>query len=176
MYAGVRHGEVAGLRWSAVDFDRNLITVDRSYDGPTKSKHVRVVPLPPELAARLKRWRMENGDGGAAGTVITVPDKNERPVPLGDDAGLAKRTRRACKRARVEPVTFHQLRHTFASHLAERVPLTIVGALLGHVDPKTTARYAHLDTAGLARDQRLHLQFAVPPAATVTPIGAVHAT
>jgi hypothetical protein len=36
----------------------------------------------------------------------------------------------------------------------------IVGAVLGHADPKTTARYAHVDTASLARDPRLHLTFA----------------
>ena len=48
---------------------------------------------------------------------------------------------------RVEPVTFHQLRHTYTSHLAQRVALSIVGAVLGHADPKTTARYAHVDTA-----------------------------
>src|SRR5688500_15025213 len=37
------------------------------------------------------------------------------------------RARRACKTAKVEPVTFHQLRHTYASHLAQRVSLPIVG-------------------------------------------------
>ena len=57
-YAGLRQGEVAGLRWDRIDLDRGLITVDRSYDGPTKSKHVRAVPLAPELAIRLKRWRL----------------------------------------------------------------------------------------------------------------------
>lgn len=47
-------------------------------------------------------------------------------------------------------------------HLAERVALPIVGAVLGHADPKTTARYAHVDTASLARDPRLHLSFSAP--------------
>lgn len=47
----------------------------------------------------------------------------------------------------------------FVLHLAERVSLPIVGAVLGHIDPKTTARYAHIDTEGMARDPRLHLSF-----------------
>jgi len=38
----------------------------------------------------------------------------------------------------------------------------MVGAVLGHADPKTTQRYAHHDTAALAKDPRLHLSFAAP--------------
>ncbi len=168
VYAGLRQGEVAGLTWTAVDFDRGLLVIDRSYDGPTKSKHARAVPLAPELAVHLKRWRLEHGAVGGE-LVITCPDKEGRERPLPEDSDMGKRVRRACKRAGVAPVTFHQLRHTAASHMAERVPLAIVGAVLGHADPKTTARYAHIDTAGLARDPRLHLQFEAP-SGTVTPL------
>lgn len=72
VYAGLRKGEVAGLTWSAIDFDRGMLRVERSYDGPTKSKHTRWVPLAPELAIALKRWRLRHG-----GTlVITVPQKD----------------------------------------------------------------------------------------------------
>ena len=170
-HAGLRQGEVAGLTWSAVDFDRGLITVDRSYDGPTKSKHVRSVPLAPELAASLRRWRLQTGAESRGLVVLMTRRGQERAIPIAEDSDLGKRTRRACKRAGVEPVTYHQLRHTAASHLAERVPLAIVGAVLGHADPKTTARYAHIDTAGLARDPRLHLQFAAPSGKVVA-IGA----
>jgi integrase len=167
VYAGLRQGEVAGLRWDRVDFDRGLIQVDRSYDGPTKSKHVRAVPLAPELAASLKRWRLATGaaGGGLVVTMETVDEEGEptgEREPIGERTDMGKRTRRACAAAGVDPVTFHQLRHTFASHLAERVALPVVGAVLGHADPKTTARYAHVDTASLARDPRLHLTFAAP--------------
>ncbi|MGE0548167.1 MAG: tyrosine-type recombinase/integrase [Kofleriaceae bacterium] len=166
VYAGLRQGEVAGLRWDRVDTERGLITIDRSYDGPTKSKHARAVPLAPELAERLKRWRLATG-AASKGLVVTI---DGAPIE-SDQTDLGKRARRACKAAAVEPVTFHQLRHTFASHLAERVSLPTVGAVLGHADPKTTARYAHVDTASLARDPRLHLTFSAP-SGTVTPITA----
>jgi integrase len=54
------------------------------------------------------------------------------------------------KRAGIEGFRFHDLRHTFASHLAMRgVPLEIIGAVLGHKDPKMTKRYAHLSPASL---------------------------
>jgi hypothetical protein len=60
-----------------------------------------------------------------------------------------------------------------ASLLSERVSPAVVGAVLGHADPKTTARYVHIDTASLARDPRLHLNFAAPAGkVTAFPRGA----
>lgn len=153
VYAGLRKGEIAGLRREDVDLKSGVISVWRSYEGPTKSKHTRHVPASPELVAILRRWFLRH----PGPLVVTVNGH-----ALLERTATDKRTRAACRRAGVEPVTFHQLRHTAASHLARRVPLPLVGAVLGHADPKTTARYAHHDTAALARDPRLHLSFAAP--------------
>jgi integrase len=158
VYAGLRKGEIAGLVWAAIDLDRGIIRVDRSYEGPTKSKHQRHVPLAPELATILKRWRLRHGGR----LVVTVDGE-----PITEKTAMAERARRACKRAGVTSIKFHELRDTYASHLAERVSLPIVGAVLGHADTKTTARYAHIDVEGLARDPRLHLTFARPEASIV---------
>jgi site-specific recombinase XerD len=47
--------------------------------------------------------------------------------------------------ARVTDVRVHDLRHTFASYLVSGgESLELVGALLGHTDPRTTQRYSHL--------------------------------
>jgi integrase len=59
----------------------------------------------------------------------------------------------ACKVAKVRPaVAFHELRHTYASHLAQAgVPLLTISKLLGHADTRITARhYAHLADKTLA--------------------------
>ena len=52
----------------------------------------------------------------------------------------------ACDTAKVKPaISFHELRHTYASHLVSSgLSLEIVGRLLGHTQASTTKRYAHL--------------------------------
>jgi len=181
VYAGLRLGEAAGLQRDALDFDRGLIHVHRSYDGPTKSKHERYVPLAPELAAMLRPWLLAH----PGELVVTRPDPEnpERAIPIAtegmdDSTGkdFARRAKRACKRAGVPPVTYHQLRHTFASHVADKVPEGIVGALLGHEDLKTTRRYVHRNTEAIARDPRVSLSFAAPAPGEVIPFPAVGAS
>lgn len=59
---------------------------------------------------------------------------------------MQKPWRRIRKGADLEDVRIHDLRHTFASHgVAMGQGLPIIGKLLGHSQPQTTARYAHLD-------------------------------
>jgi integrase len=56
------------------------------------------------------------------------------------------------KRAGLEGVRLHDLRHTYASFGAgSGLGLPIIGKLLGHSQPATTARYAHLDTDPVRR-------------------------
>ncbi len=60
-------------------------------------------------------------------------------------AALKKFWASTCKTAKIDGVRIHDLRHTYASVLASAgQSLPVIGALLGHSNPQTTARYAHL--------------------------------
>ena len=57
----------------------------------------------------------------------------------------AKSWRLLCKTAKVSGLRVHDLRHSFASQLVSQgASLPLIGALLGHTQAQTTARYAHL--------------------------------
>jgi integrase len=66
-------------------------------------------------------------------------DAPHRPVEL-DQVWIRIR-----RRAAIPDVRIHDLRHSFASvAIQDGVPLHVIGKLLGHALPETTARYAHL--------------------------------
>ncbi len=83
--AGLRHGEIAGLRWRHIDASKaplGMLTIATSYDkGRTKTNVVRRIPLHPALAAMLDEWR----DLGWQGHVGRAPEADDLIVPLEHD-------------------------------------------------------------------------------------------
>lgn len=68
---------------------------------------------------------------------------------------MAAKTRSACKRAGLTPVTFHALRAHYSTIVADRgLPLSLLQALLGHADPKTTSIYVRPESQRAALDPR----------------------
>lgn len=150
VYTGLRKGELAGLRWCDVRLDDRSphLVVERSYEGPTKSGRGREVPLLPPARDALERLR-ELAPGIGERAVWADVDGHTRR-PWWDPGDWTHRGPRVLGRA----VRFHDLRHTCASHLVQgswgrALSLYETGQWLGHGDPKTTARYAHLAPEGL---------------------------
>jgi len=87
VYTGMREGEVAALRWEDVDFEKRLITVQRSFHGPTKAGDVRYVPILDPLLPVLRAWRLRcgerllipNEDGRMQGVMCSPLGTCERP-------------------------------------------------------------------------------------------------
>jgi integrase len=158
VYCGLRRGEIWGLRWSDISLSttRPEIRVRRSYDGPVKEKSSRRdVPLFKQVRAALKRWRNAQKVVPMSGLVFPSGSGGVRGKTY--DAGWADYYGKKGKcykgiRGRTgirDHVTFHDLRHTAASHLVTgtwgRVwSLEEVKAFLGHSSISTTERYSHL--------------------------------
>ena len=128
LLTGARSGEVLGARW--VDID--LVSGTWSKPGATtKQRTAHHVPLSDATRQLLSeivsgsQWLFPEGD-------------SHRKSIRAAWEGL-------CKAANIEGARVHDLRHTYASVLASAgLSLPIIGALLGHTTPTTTARYAHL--------------------------------
>lgn len=135
---GARLREILNLRWEHVDLERGLLFLPDSKTG--KKAIVLNAPATAVLAA-MPRIGSYVIAGQNAGT------KNEKPR-----ADLNKPWRAVRKRAGLEGVRIHDLRHTHASIGAGAgLGLPIIGKLLGHTKASTTQRYAHLDIDPLRR-------------------------
>lgn len=138
-YAGLRSGEIRGLRWRDVKLDAWFLVarqaICRGHEAPPKSGHQRKVPLMPELVEELKKVGTRRKDDFVS--------LSERGKPWTED-GLRNAFRRACKRAGLDGWTMHSLRHYFTTALfREGVGAPTVQKLVGHLHLTTTQRYAH---------------------------------
>ena len=135
---GLRRSEQFGLRWSDIDLDRGLITLPH-----TKSGHVQYVHFMEEAKAILHRLIPGNT------SVWVFPSENPE-THLDSDNFYGRVYMTALEKAKLEGVTWHSLRHTFASRLAMngQAPSTIA-ALLRHSGTDLVARYAHLSPTHL---------------------------
>jgi integrase len=143
LYAGLRLGELRGLGWGDIDLAEGLIRVQRSWDAregeisPKSRAGVRRVPMIPELRDLLVEHRLDHpGDGLVFGA-------DGRPF---NPTSVAQRAKRAWQAARLDPITLHECRHTFASlMIAAGVNAKALSTFLGHSSVTITFdRYGHL--------------------------------
>jgi len=142
-YAGLRVGELLALRWGDVDFAGSAITVARAMslgiESSPKSGRVRRVPLPAQAAAALKRLKRRRDFTSQADRVFC----NALGRTL-DGSAVRKRFKRARDSAKLRPLRFHDLRHTYGSLLAAAgIDLVSIQSVMGHSALSTTSRYLH---------------------------------
>lgn len=128
LLTGARFGEVVGMRWDAISDG----TWTKLASG-TKQKTDHVVPLSApaqQLLAGIEHSGEYVFPGKGRTAHVTVIDKSWRTIKAA---------------AGINGLRIHDLRHSFASQLASGgASLPLIGALLGHSSPATTARYSHL--------------------------------
>ena len=124
---GSRKSEILGLQWREVD--ETALNLADSKTGPRK------VFLNAQARAVLKRQPRTESP-------YVFPSPSDPARPRSHVLALWREIR---KRAGIEDVRLHDLRHTFASHaVMQGVPLPVVARLLGHRNVRMTLRYAHV--------------------------------
>jgi integrase len=128
--SGMRKGEILGLKWDNVDLKHGFILLDK-----TKNGDRREIPIKDTLRSVLQGITRR----------LDVPYVFCDPVSGSPCQDVRASFASACKRAGITDFHFHDLRHTFASHLVMAgIDITTVRELLGHKTLTMTLRYAHL--------------------------------
>jgi integrase len=171
LLTGARKSEVLSARWAELDLTAGIWTKPGA---TTKQKTLHRVPLSAPARQLLVDLKASAKPGAefvfpgrlrghreeikrtwhelcvAAGVVTTMQGKDAK----GRDAVIVKHSAR-----------IHDLRHSYASYLASAgVSLPTIGALLGHTQPATTARYAHLLDDPLRQATERAAAFVMPSA------------
>ena len=134
LFTGCRLREILNLQWENVDLSRGLLFLPDSKSGR------KTIILNASAVAVLNQLEK-------IGPYVVPGDDPEKPR-----SDLHRPWRAITRRAGLEGVRLHDLRHTYASFGAgSGLGLPIIGRLLGHTQAATTARYAHLDNDPLRR-------------------------
>ncbi len=126
----MRQGELLKIQWKDVDLQKSYVHLT-----DTKNGTARDVPL----------------SNRAKATLEALPRSIEGKVFGTTQSAVAQAWTRACKRAGIEDLTFHDLRHEATSRLAEKLALHELMKVTGHKDTKMLARYYHPRAEDLAR-------------------------
>ena len=154
---GLRRGEIAGLRWSDIDFAAGTLTIvnNRAQAGKKVLEHApktlssrRTLPLDEGLISVLRRAsaryageRLSLGTAHADSGYVAV---NAAGEPYNPDS-LTRMWHKMTEAAGVRPIRLHDARHSCGTAMHLRgVPLAVIAKWLGHADASITARiYAH---------------------------------
>ncbi len=169
---GLRRGELLGLKWENIDFDKGVITIRNNlqylpdkgiYDSSTKTSSSERAMKAPELVIEALReqriyqleLKVKNGDRWTeTGYIFTKNDG----TPVHPDS-LTKWFKEFLKdNGFPENIRLHSLRHTCASlMISEGIPVTTVAKRLGHSTAATTTSiYAHaIQSADEAAAERI---------------------
>ncbi|MFC2170245.1 tyrosine-type recombinase/integrase [Acidobacteriota bacterium] len=134
LHTGMRKTEISSLKWDQVNLTNGEIEVVR-----TKSGKKRIIPISERLHQEIKLLKMRNENCEFVFQYADPKTGEKRHLKY-----FRRAFENACRRAEIRGLTFHDLRHTFATRLIwAGVDLITVKDLLGHYSVKTTERYTH---------------------------------
>lgn len=131
---GMRKSEILTLKWSNVDLETGIITLEKTN---TKSKKLRRIPINTVVRKLMLELKLK----GKGSEYVFLSSKG---IPYKKEGSLRQPFLGALRRAGIEGLRFHDLRHTAATRMIESgASIVAVSKILGHEDLKTTMRYAH---------------------------------
>mgnify|MGYP000898447768 CR=1 FL=1 len=162
---GARQGELLGLKWQDVDFQKKQISINRTFNmgrffTPKTKQSVRKIDIAPILVKELAAWKLlqntirlekekdekkpETQNKDKKNYDLIFP--NEEDEPMNYSNMVNRYYKPALKAAEIPKIRFHDLRHTYASLLlAQGENIKYVQNQLGHSSPTVTLNvYAHL--------------------------------
>ena len=155
---GLRRSEALGVQWRSIDFEkqtltiRHTVTVTEAKDQTKNTTSRRSLRIPPQLLGHLKEVRAKQqamkallGNGYFKSDYVCTWEDG-KPLKPNYVSDRFKKILTEYSETHDFPVyRFHDLRHSVASLLVEEgKSLKQIGGLLGHSNPTTTNRYAHL--------------------------------
>ena len=163
LYTGLRVGEICGLCWEDIDFENQLLHVQKTvqrvafYRGkkrtqlisgsPKSQTSMREIPLPAFLLTILKKRKEKNSCSQ------TAPVFPGRKKGYRDPRIMQKRISTICHSLGIHGIHMHTLRHTFATRCLEKgIGYEVLCELLGHSSPQITLRYYAHCTPQTKRD------------------------
>jgi integrase len=137
LFTGKRKGEILGLTWDDIDWQNSMVTFR-----DCKNKETHTIPVNQQALKILNR-----------AVDIRVSDLVFPSQSGAYYQSFSRTWYRIRKKAGINFIRFHGLRHVFSSHLASsgRVDLFVLKELLGHKDVKMTQRYSHILNASLRK-------------------------
>lgn len=158
VYLGLRRGEICGLKWKHIDFEKQTLEVKETRTrvtgelitkAPKTKKSHRVLYLPDQLAEFLrehkeqqKRYRVLFGRDYISSDYVCTKINGE---PIHPDR-LSHRFQDMLEKHDLPRIRFHDIRHTVASLLLHNnIPVKNISEMLGHSDVTTTLKiYGHV--------------------------------
>jgi len=138
IHTGMRKNELLSLKWSNVDLDNNVITIESTN---TKNKKLKRIPINSSLRKLLLEQKLKTS---FSSYVFLNPGGN----PYLGKFSLTTCFKNACSRAGIQELRFHDLRHTAATRMIEAgASIVAVSKILGHSTLTMTMRYSHPDNS-----------------------------
>lgn len=147
-YTGLRVGEVCGLMWSDIDFDKSFLNVRRTVqrirtnndgtllivDTPKSRTSQRSIPIPEFIMKIMWQFRSNSNHYILSDSIRVIEPRT-----------LQNRFKSMLKKANLPSVTYHSLRHMFATNcLQAGFDIKTLSEILGHASVETTLnRYVH---------------------------------